>query len=198
MGYNDADTDHNAIADTIKYDAKETVVALHKLGIKVAMLTGDNMRTAEYIAKQVGIDRVIAEVLPVDKANEIKKLQKEGFRVAMVGDGINDAPALATADVGVAMGKGTDVAIESSDITLLGGHISKLPRAIKLARVTMRVIKQNLFWAFFYNTVGIPIAAGALYPLIGIMISPAIAGVYMALSSVSVISNSLLLKRAKI
>lgn len=173
-------------------------MALHKLGIKVAMLTGDNMRTAEYIAKQVGIDRVIAEVLPVDKANEIKKLQKEGFRVAMVGDGINDAPALATADVGVAMGKGTDVAIESSDITLLGGHISKLPRAIKLARVTMRVIKQNLFWAFFYNTVGIPIAAGALYPLIGIMISPAIAGVYMALSSVSVISNSLLLKRAKI
>ena len=187
-----------AIADTIKDDAVEAVQKLHKLGIKVAMLTGDNHRTAEYIAKQVGIDLVIAEVLPADKANEVKKLQQEGFKVAMVGDGINDAPALATADVGVAMGTGTDVAIESAGITLLGGHISKLPKAIKLSRSTMRVIKQNLFWAFFYNIVGIPIAAGALYPFLGIMLSPAIAGAAMAFSSVSVVTNSLLLKRTRL
>lgn len=187
-----------AIADTIKDDAKVAIEALHKLKIKVAMLTGDNLRTAEYIAKQVGIDRVIAEVLPRDKANEVKKLQEEGYKVAMIGDGINDAPALATADVGVAMGTGTDVAIESAGITLLGGTISKLPKAINLARKTMGVIKQNLFWAFFYNVVGIPVAAGVLYPFIGIMLSPAIAGAAMALSSVSVISNSLLLKRYNI
>ena len=187
-----------AIADTIKDDAKEAVSALHKLGIKVAMLTGDNKRTAKYIASKVGIDRVIAEVLPADKANEVQKLQDEGFKVAMVGDGINDAPALATADVGVAMGTGTDVAIESAGITLLGGHISKLPKAIRLARATMRVIKQNLFWAFFYNIIGIPIAAGALYPFTGIMLNPAIAGAAMAFSSVSVVTNSLLLKRYKI
>lgn len=182
------------IADTIKDDAKETVQLLHKQGIKVAMLTGDNQRTAQYIGKQVGIDKVIAEVLPGDKAKEIQKLQKEGYKVAMVGDGINDAPALATADVGIAMGTGTDVAIESAGITLLGGHISKLPKAVKLARATMGIIKQNLFWAFFYNTLGIPIAAGVLYPFFGILLNPAIAGAAMGFSSVSVVANSLRLK----
>jgi Cu+-exporting ATPase len=186
------------IADTIKDDAAEAVLQLHKLGIKIAMLTGDNTITAQYIAKLVGIDRVIAEVLPGDKASEIKKLQDEGYKVAMVGDGINDAPALATADVGVAMGTGTDVAIESAGITLLGGHISKLPKAIKMARATMRVIKQNLFWAFFYNVVGIPIAAGALYPFTGLLLNPAFAAAAMAFSSVSVVANSLRLKTQRI
>lgn len=186
------------IADTIKDDAKDAVTELHRQGIKVAMLTGDNKRTAQYIAKQVGIDRVIAEVLPGDKANEIQKLQKEGYKVAMVGDGINDAPALATADVGIAMGTGTDVAIESAGITLLGGHISKLPKATSLARATMRIIKQNLFWAFFYNIIGIPIAAGLLYPFFGILLNPAIAGAAMGFSSVSVVTNSLRLKAYRV
>jgi len=187
-----------AIADTIKGDARDTVALLHAQGLKVAMLTGDNQRTAQYIADQVGIDQVIAEVLPADKAKEIKKLQANGYKVVMVGDGINDAPALATADVGIAMGTGTDVAIESAGITLLGGNISKLPKALALSKATMRTIKQNLFWAFFYNIVGIPVAAGILYPFFGILLNPAIAGAAMAFSSVSVVLNALRLKRIKL
>jgi len=171
---------------------------LHSFGIKVAMLTGDNKQTAEYIAKQVGIDHVIAEVLPSQKAQQIQTLQHEGHKVAMVGDGINDAPALATSDVGIAMGTGTDVAIESAGITLLGGHIAKLPQAILLSRKTMRVIKQNLFWAFFYNIIGIPVAAGVLYPAFGLLLNPAIAGAAMGLSSVSVVANSLRLKAMRV
>lgn len=186
------------IADTIKDDAKAVIESLHKLGLKVALLTGDHQRTAQYIAKQVGIDQVIAEVLPGEKANEIRKLQKEGYNVAMIGDGINDAPALASADVGIAMSTGTDIAIESAGITLLGGQLSKLPKAFNLAKETMKIIKQNLFWAFFYNILGIPIAAGVLYPFFGILLNPAIAGAAMGFSSVSVVANSLRLKTVKV
>jgi P-type E1-E2 ATPase len=162
------------------------------------MLTGDDKNTAEYIAGTAGIDQVIAEVLPQDKAREVKKLQQHGEIVAMVGDGVNDAPALATADVGIAMSTGTDVAIASSNITLLHGDISKLTRAIRLSKMTMRVIKQNLFWAFIYNVVGIPLAAGVLYPLWGITLSPIFAGLAMAFSSVSVVANSLRLKTLRL
>lgn len=186
------------ISDTLKDESAQAIQALHKLGIKVAMLTGDHQLTANYIGKQVGIDRVFAEVLPGDKADHVKELQKEGHKVAMVGDGVNDAPALATADVGIAMGTGTDVAIESAGLTLLGGNLAHLPQAIRLARATFRVIKQNLFWAFFYNIVGIPIAAGVLYPLYGLMLNPGIAGAAMAFSSVSVVTNSLRLKASRI
>lgn len=187
-----------AIADVLRTDAKETVSELHAQGFKVALLTGDTQVTAEYIAKQAGIDHVIAQVLPADKADEIKKLQNQGHRVAMVGDGINDAPALATADVGIAMGTGTDVAIESAGMTLLGGNIHKLPKAMKIARATMQTIKQNLFWAFFYNVIGIPVAAGVLYPFFGVLLNPGIAGAAMAFSSVSVVLNALRLKQVQI
>ncbi len=186
------------VADTIKDQATQTIKDLHTLGIKVAMLTGDNKKTADYIAQRIGIDHVIAEVLPKDKADEIVKIQQSGNIVAMVGDGINDAPALAAADVGVAMGTGTDVAIESAGVTLLSGDIAKLPISISIARATMKVVKQNLFWAFFYNIVGIPIAAGALYPFFGILLNPAFAGAAMGFSSVSVVLNSLRLKRANL
>lgn len=186
------------VADALKPEAKEAIERLHKLGIKTVMLTGDDKQTANYIAKQVGIDEVVAEVLPEDKLNKIKELQSEGKIVAMTGDGVNDAPALAQSDVGIAMATGTDVAIESAGITLLHGDISKLVKAIRLSKITMRGIKQNLFWAFIYNLVGIPIAAGLLYPFFGILLNPIFAGLAMAFSSVSVVGNSLRLKAKKL
>ncbi|MEK7089872.1 MAG: heavy metal translocating P-type ATPase, partial [Patescibacteria group bacterium] len=186
------------VADAVKPEAVEAIQRLHKLGIKVVMLTGDNKNTANYIAKQVGIDDVVAEVLPEDKLNKIKALQAEGKIVVMAGDGVNDAPALAQADIGIAMATGTDVAIESAGITLLHGDISKLVKAISLSKLTMRGIKQNLFWAFAYNVIGIPLAAGAFYPLFGWLLNPIFAGLAMALSSVSVVSNSLRLKTMKL
>lgn len=182
------------VADAIKPEAIEAVKNLHKLGIKVVMLTGDNKNTARYIADQVGIDEVVAEVMPADKLTKIIELQNKGQIVAMAGDGVNDAPALAQADVGIAMATGTDVAIESAGITLLHGDISKLVKAVRLSKFTMRGIKQNLFWAFIYNIVGIPLASGVFFPLFGWLLSPVFAGFAMAMSSVSVVGNSLRLK----
>jgi P-type E1-E2 ATPase len=182
------------VSDGVKGEAAEAIKNLHRLGIKTVMLTGDDKNTAEYIARQVGIDEVIAHVLPEDKLRKIKELQTEGRIVAMAGDGVNDAPALAQADVGIAMATGTDVAIESAGITLLHGDISKLVKAIKLSKMTMRGIKQNLFFAFVYNVVGIPLAGGLFYPIFGWLLSPVFAGLAMALSSVSVVGNALRLK----
>jgi len=181
----------------LKEYAKEAVNALKRLGKEVIMITGDNRRTGEAIARQLGIEKVLAEVLPQDKAKEIKKLQEKGLKVAMVGDGINDAPALTQADIGIAIGTGTDVAIESGDIVLIKDDLRDVVMAIDLSRYTMKKIKQNLFWAFFYNSVGIPVAAGVLYPSTGFLLNPIIAGVAMSFSSVSVVSNSLLMKRYK-
>jgi Cu+-exporting ATPase len=188
-----------AVADTLKENSKEAVEKIRGMGIEVVMITGDNRRTADAIAGSIGITRVLAEVLPEDKASEIRKLQDEGRVVAMVGDGINDAPALTQADIGIAMGAGTDVAMESAQIVLIRNDLRDVIASIRLSRLTMNKIKQNLFWAFGYNTIGIPLAAGLLYPVVNsILITPELAAAFMALSSVSVTTNSMLMKRKEI
>jgi Cu+-exporting ATPase len=186
-----------AVADPIKESSREAIARLHAMGLEVVMLTGDNARTAEAIARQAGIDRVVAGVLPEGKVDEIKRLQGEGRVVAMVGDGINDAAAMAQS-VGIALGTGTDIAIEAADVVLMRGDLRSVPQAIALSRRTMRTMKQNLFWAFIYNVIGIPVAAGVLYPALGVLLSPIVASAAMAFSSVSVVTNSLRLRRARI
>jgi Cu+-exporting ATPase len=184
------------IADAVKATSREAVAGLKRLGLTVVLLTGDHERTARAVAKQTGVDRVVAGVLPAGKVEEVKRLQNEGHIVAMVGDGVNDAPALAQADVGLTMATGSDVAMEAGDVTLMNSDLRSVVDALRLARITMRVMKQNLFWAFAYNVVGIPIAAGILFPFFGIQLSPILASAAMALSSVSVVTNSLRLSRA--
>jgi Cu+-exporting ATPase len=187
-----------AVADPIKATTAEAIAQLHQLGLKLVMLTGDNRRTAAAVARQLGMDAVEAEIDPAGKVAQVKKLREEGQRVAMAGDGINDAPGLSAADVGIAMGTGTDVAMQSAGITLVKGDLRGIAKAIRLSRATMRNIRQNLFFAFIYNALGIPVAAGILYPFFGWLLSPIIAGAAMSLSSISVISNALRLRRTKL
>ena len=187
-----------AVADPVKSTSAEAVKQLHELGCKVVILTGDNARTADAVCKAVGADYAIAQVLPQDKEAHIRALQEKGEKVAMVGDGINDAPALTRADVGFAIGGGTDVAIESADVVLTGAQLTAVAQATKLSRKVLRIIKQNLFWAFFYNAIGIPVAAGVLYPAFGITLSPMIGSAAMSLSSFCVVTNALRLTRLKL
>ena len=197
IGYNDAVQGLIVVADTVKESSARAIQTLHEMGIQVAMMTGDHERTAQAIAAEVGIDRVFSEVLPQDKANYVSKLQEEGYIVAMVGDGINDAPALAQAQVGIAIGTGTDVAIESADAVLMKSDLMDVPAMLKLSRATIRNIKENLFWAFAYNVIGIPFAMGVLHLFGGPLLNPMIAGAAMSFSSVSVVLNALRLKRWK-
>jgi Cu+-exporting ATPase len=183
-----------AVADPIKPTSAEAVSRLKRLGLDVVLLTGDDRRTAEAVGRAVGIERVLAEVLPEGKLEEIRRIQEQGRAVALVGDGLNDAPALAQADIGIAMGSGVDVAVEAADIVLMRSDLLGVVDAIHLSRRTMRIIRQNLFWAFVYNVIGIPIAAGVLYPRLGLLLTPAMAAAAMAASSVSVVSNSLRLR----
>ena len=187
-----------SVADTLKETSTEAIRKIKNLGIETYMLTGDNKLTADDIGKKVGLDHVIAEVLPNDKASVVETLQQDGKCVMMVGDGINDAPALVQADVGVAIGSGSDIALDSSDVVLMKSDLKDVYKAVKLSKVTIRNIKQNLFWAFFYNICGIPIAAGALYPVNGMLLNPIIGGLAMSFSSVFVVSNALRLRRAKL
>jgi Cu+-exporting ATPase len=186
------------VADPIKASSKEAIDLLHQSGVRITMLTGDNRSTAEAVARQIGIDNVQAEVLPDQKQETVRKLKAQGRRVAMAGDGVNDAPALAEADVGIAMGTGTDVAMESAGVTLISGDLRGVARARRLSQATMRNIRQNLFFAFVYNSIGVPIAAGILYPFFGLVLSPMIASAAMTFSSVSVITNALRLRQARL
>jgi len=186
------------VSDSLRPTSRDAVRELEAMGIEVMLLTGDRRSSAESVARAIGVNTVIAEVFPEDKVKEIRSLQEGGRVVAMVGDGINDAPALAQSDVGISMPKGTDIAIEASDIALMRSDLRGVPAAISLSRQTMAIMKQNLFWAFIYNVIGIPIAAGVLYPITGGMLSPVIASAAMALSSISVVGNSLRLRHAQV